>query len=73
MADKRIQWGRPVKSLEKAQRKLKQDLKFYGAGGKGDCAYLEKRNPEIVPHRHKDGSIWYHTEVDDVVLPLELV
>lgn len=67
---KRIGWGYPTKSLERAQKKLKEDLKFYGAGGSGDCAKLDERHPEIVLRTHKDGSVWYYIEVDDIVLDL---
>lgn len=68
---KRRIWGYPTKSLEKAQKKLKSDLQFYGGRGAGNCAELDKRHPRIVPRKHKGGSTWYHTEVDDIVLDLE--
>ena len=68
---KRIRWGYPTKSLRKAQRKLERDLKFYGGIGAGNCAKLDERHPEIIPKRHKDGTVWYHTEVDDIRLDLE--
>lgn len=67
---KRITWGSPVKSFWKAQKKLKEDLKFYGAGGRGDCAMLELRHPQIEAKVHRDGSTWWHIMVDDVALPL---
>lgn len=69
---KRIQWGYPTKSLKKAQKRLQRDLKFYGGTGDGNCARLDERNPNIVEKRHKDGAIWYHTEVDDIPLDLEV-
>ncbi len=69
---KGITWGYPVKNYEKAREKLVEDLKFHGRYGAGNCAKLDERNPRIVEKRHRDGSVWYHTEVDDVVLPLEL-
>ena len=69
---KSIMWGYPVKNYEKARKKLAKDLRFYGGDGVGNCAKLDERNPRIVEKRHRDGFVWYHTEVDDVVLPLEL-
>lgn len=68
---KRIIWGYPTKSLEKAQKKLKIDLRFYGGNGAGNCAKLDERHPKIAERIHKDVSIWYHTEVDDILLDLE--
>ena len=67
---KRACWGSPSKSRDKVEKKLKQDLKFYGAGGSGDCAYLDLRHPEIVTKVRVDSSVWYQIMVDDVVLPL---
>lgn len=69
-ATKRIGWGYPSKSWGKICRKLEADLRFYGAGGKGDCAMLELRHPEIVMKTRRDGSEWFQIEVDDVALPL---
>ena len=68
---KRRNWGYPTKSLDKAQEKLKSDLRFYGNMGVGNCAKLDERHPLIIKRQHKDGSIWYQTEVDDIVLELE--
>jgi len=68
--DKRISWGYPSKSRIKLERKLARDLKFYGASGPGDCAYLEKRHPKIEEKVRRDGSTWYQIMVDDVELPL---
>lgn len=68
---KKINWGYPTTSLEKANRKLRRDMKFYGAGGAGDCAMLDLRHPRIVRKIHKDKKVWYHIEVDDLPLPLE--
>lgn len=67
---KRISWGYPSKSCDKVKRKLKKDLKFYGTGGRGDCALLDLRHPEIVTKTRKNGTIWYQVEVDDIPLPL---
>jgi hypothetical protein len=67
---KKITWGYPVKSWDKACRKLERDLKFCGTGGKGDCAMLDLRHPGIQLRRHKDGSEWFHIMVDDIPLPL---
>lgn len=69
---KRVQWGYPYKTREKAEKKLAKDLKFYGGNGSGNCAKLDERNPQLVERIHKDGSIWFHVEVDDIVLDLEL-
>lgn len=59
---KQITWGYPVKSKELAEMRLQEDLQ----GGFGAMANLKNRNPEIVQRKHKDGSWWYHTIVDDV-------
>ncbi len=67
---KRIAWGYPRKSKVALQKKLRQDLKFYGKGSDGDCAFLDTRHPLIVTKTRKDGSIWYQIEVDDIPLPL---
>lgn len=67
---KKVCWGAPSKSREKVERKLEKDLKFYGVGGGGDCAYLDLRHPEIVEKVRKDSSTWYQIMVDDVALPL---
>jgi len=69
---KRVQWGYPYKSQKKAKKKLAKDLKFYGGYGGGNCARLDERSPQIIEKEHKDGTIWYHIEVDDIILPLEL-
>ena len=70
---KRMRWGYPSKSHDKIKHTLKVDLKFYGAGGGGDCALLDLRHPEIVERARRDGSVWYQIEVDDIALPLETV
>ena len=67
---KRVTWGYPTKSLEKACQKLDSGLKFFGGDGAGNCAKLDERHPKIVPRQHKDGSTWFHTMVDDIVLDL---
>lgn len=69
---KRMWWGYPYKSREKAEKKLAKDLKFYGGSGSGNCAKLDERNPQLVERMHRDGSIWYYVEVDDIVLALGL-
>ena len=69
---KRVQWGYSYKSREKAEKKLVRDLKFYGGNGNGNCAMLDKRNPRLVEKIHKDNSIWFYVEVDDIILDLEL-
>ena len=69
---KRRLWGYPTKSRERAEKKLKKDLKFYGGNGIGNCAKLDERNPKIVSKIHKDNSVWFHIEVDDIILDLEL-
>jgi len=68
---KRVQWRYPVKSLKRAEERLRRDLKFYGGTGDGNCAGLDERNPRIVPKTHKDGTVWYHTMVDDIILDPE--
>ena len=60
---KRIFWGYPVKSLEKAQKRLEDDLKFFGGDGQGNCAKLDERNPKVVARTFKDGSI-IHVDKD---------
>ncbi len=69
---KRISWGYPTKLWAKINRRLENDLKFYGAGGRGDCAMLDLRHPEIVMKTRKDGSQWFQIEVDNIILPLSL-
>lgn len=69
---KRMRWGYPVKNRKKAEYQLKRDLKYYGGNGYGNCAKLDERNPLIIEKIHKGGSIWFHTEVDDILLDLEL-
>ncbi len=70
--NKRRLWGYPYKTRAKAEKKLKADLRFYGGDGIGNCAKLDERDPQIVERKHKDDSVWFYMEVDDVVLPLEL-
>ena len=69
---KRMWWGYPYKTREKAEKKLAKDLKFFGGIGAGNCAKLNERNPQLVERKHKDGSTWFYVEVDDIVLDLEL-